>query len=278
MSIKFVKLKPAETYTHTHTHTHTSKALLSFLSIILISAPAFSYVTNSSQCDNDVLSTYSGSANLTANWQGNPITVTWYNDDTQYASNSCTYGGDLTMPSSIPQKTGYTFKGWRVRQASGGQQAQQCGLSHVDTSIDADWDADHIAWQPINGSSGWTVAQAIDNGDINPGTDHSSELSNGEWRIIFSYGTVKGMSKCSDTSGTSSTVGRPSDTNGKYCWCAATSYTPSGGSACNVASPSWVFVNDVGSASDCAFGCAAYCASFVMAVGDFRRAVFGVSQ
>ncbi|MFQ6704511.1 MAG: InlB B-repeat-containing protein, partial [Alphaproteobacteria bacterium] len=83
------------------------------MSIILISAPAFSYVTNSSQCDNDVLSTYTGPANLTANWQGNNISVTWYNGDTEYDSNQCTYGGELDVPTA-PTKTGYTFKGWRV--------------------------------------------------------------------------------------------------------------------------------------------------------------------
>ena len=78
--------------------------------------PSFAYVTNSSHCDNTDLSTYTGPANLTANWQGNTINVTWYNGDTEYDSNSCTYGGSLTMPSSIPQKTGYTFKGWRARR------------------------------------------------------------------------------------------------------------------------------------------------------------------
>ena len=137
-------------------------------------------------------------------------------------------------------------------------------------------DADHIAWQPINGSSGYTVAQVIADGYLS-GTDHSSELSNGEWRIIFSYGTVKGMSKCSNTNGDYATVGTPSNTNGQYCWCAATSYTPDGGTQCNVASPSWVFHDDIVSASYCANYCASNCAGYVMSFPDFRRAVFGVS-
>ncbi|MBQ3785437.1 MAG: hypothetical protein II843_03530, partial [Alphaproteobacteria bacterium] len=63
----------------------------------------------------------------------------------------------------------------------------------------------------------------------------------------------------------------------QYCWCKMNSYTPSGGSACNVASPSWVFNSDFESASDCALGCAYYCAGDVMSIPDFRRAVFGVA-
>ena len=231
------------------------------MSIILISAPAFSYVTDSSQCDNDVLSTYSGSANLTANWQGNNISVTWYNDDTQYASNSCTYGGNLTMPSSIPQKTGYTFKGWRVKPA-------QCSLSGLDTSIDTSWDATHVRWKPIS-SSGTTMADEF-------GTENSSDLNNGEWAVTFSYGTVKGMAKCSGTKGSYATPGTPSDTNGQYCWCQATNYTPNGGNQCNVASPSWVFYDDYESASYCANDCAFDCAYTAVVSAAFRWEVFGV--
>ncbi len=190
-------------------------------------------------------------------------------------SQSCVYDDTLTPPSTIPTRTGYTFRGWRPRDLT-------CGLSHVDTSIGADWDADYVAWQPINGSSGYTVAQAIDYGDINPGTDHSSELSNGEWRIIFSYGTVKGMAKCSGLSGDNNnrvTESELTSASGekKYCWCAATSYVPNGGNQCNVASPSWVFNADDGSASDCALDCAVNCAGYVGNDDGFRRAVFGVA-
>ena len=264
---------------------------------ILISAPTFAIIScdqslngDCPKCKNSNLQTYSGTSNLQANWQANTIQLHWYNGDTEIQnvaseSQSCVYDGTLTPPATIPTKTGYTFKGWRVRQASGGQQAQQCGLSHVDTSIYADWDLDHIAWQ-----SGYTVAQAIDDEEIGPGTDHSSELSNGEWRIIFSYGTVKGMSKCSGLSGDNNnwTWSDPSRAtiseltsagNGKYCWCAATSYTPDGGTQCNIASPSWVFGRGAyGSASECALYCAINCASIVDNYDDFRRALFGVSE
>ena len=212
---------------------------------------------------------------MQANWQANTIQLHWYNGDTEIqnvpvASQSCIYDDSLTPPSTIPTRTGYTFKGWRATQFP------QCNLSGLDASIGVDWDADYVAWQPINGSSGWTVAEEIAEGMS--GTDHSSGLGNGEWRIIFSYGTVKGRAKCSNTNGDYATVGTPSNTNGKYCWCAATSYVPNGGNQCNIASPSWVFSGNVWSASECAGDCAVSCAGNVSNDDGFRRAVFGVSQ
>ena len=109
-------------------------------------------------------------------------------------------------------------------------------------------------------------------------TENSSDLNNGEWAITFSYGTVKGMAKCSSTNGDFATSGTPSDTNGQYCWCRATNYTPNGGNQCNVSSSSWVFYGGIGSADDCADYCANYCARGVRDLDAFRRAVFGVSQ
>ena len=288
--------KSAETrrnlHTHTHTHTHTCNLLLSPKQIgticfatfaFIFSVPSFAACTSGlngtcdHKCRNSEVGTYSGTSNIQATWEPNTIALHWYNGDDEIqnvpsASQSCTYDDSLTPPSTIPTRTGYTFKGWRVKQFP------QCNLSGLDASIGVDRDADYVAWQPINGSSGYTVAQAIDDGDINPGTDHSSELSNGEWRIIFSYGTVKGRAKCSNTNGNYATVGTPSNTNGKYCWCAATSYVPNGGTQCNVASPSWVFDNNNGSASECALYCAIDCAGGIVNDTDFRRAVFGVSQ
>ena len=299
MSIKFVKLKPAELYTHTHTHTHTSSLLLSFLSIILISAPAFSYVTNSSQCDNDVLSTYSGSANLTANWTGNNISVTWYNGDTEYDSNQCTYGGELDVPTA-PTKTGYTFKGWRVKQADTSCFASQvCSLtgSGVNGLTYNTNDSTAFGQYSLDGqrkknestygltAGGWALKYT--NGGIIKGTSSCNStmptiyntvmagMSNGtmtqEQAMAAVYGSCESDAiKPGNTFSSSST--------GQYCWCKMESYTPSGGSVCNVASPSWVFLYDLGSASDCASSCVHYCTDSVQGSADFRRVVFGVSN
>ena len=170
------------------------------------------------------------------------------------------------MPSSIPQKTGYTFKGWRVKQC----------LSGLDPSIGTSFDATHARWKPISSTNAArTMADEF-------GTENSSDLNNGEWAVTFSYGTVKGMAKCSSTNGSYATPGTPSDTNGQYCWCQATNYTPNGGNQCNIASPFWVFYYDYGScdgyACDCTYNCATECAYTVVYYADFRQGLFGVSN
>ena len=298
MSIKFVKLKPAELYTHTHTHTHTCSLLLSFLSIILISAPAFSYVTDSSHCDNDVLSTYSGSANLTANWTGNTINVTWYNGDTEYDSNQCTYGGELDVPTA-PTKTGYTFKGWRVKSCFASQVCSLTGsavngLTYDDSDSTTYGYYSHDGQDKENESTygltagGWAVKDT--SGGIIKGIASCNSTKPNLWDTVMagmSNGTMTEEQAMNTLWGTCNTdTFRPSNTfnatasgqgNDQYCWCKMESYTPSSGSVCNVASPSWVFYDFIESASYCANYCAIGCARFVLRNPDFRRAVFGVA-
>ncbi|MFQ6778201.1 MAG: InlB B-repeat-containing protein [Alphaproteobacteria bacterium] len=43
----------------------------------------------------------------------NEINVNWYNGETLYETNQCTYDGAITLPTA-PEKTGYTFKGWKL--------------------------------------------------------------------------------------------------------------------------------------------------------------------
>ncbi|MFQ6777816.1 MAG: InlB B-repeat-containing protein, partial [Alphaproteobacteria bacterium] len=43
----------------------------------------------------------------------NEINVNWYNGETLYETNQCTYDGAITLPDA-PEKTGYTFKGWKL--------------------------------------------------------------------------------------------------------------------------------------------------------------------
>ena len=251
----------------------------------IFSAPLFATGipsnVSTADCKNSTLSTYSGTSNLEANWDANIITLHWYSEDNEIqnvpsTSQSCTYDGSLEpLPvSNVPTREGYTFRGWRARQAGAGQQVQQCSLSSLDTSIGGTWYAS-------KGSTGYCYYYNDDTGDEVDGDcsdSHFAGLNNSEWETNFSYGTVKGMAKCSNTNGDYATVGTPSNTNGQYCWCAATSYTPDGGTQCNIASPSWVFYGDVDSASLCANGCADDCAYRVLYYPDFRRAVFGVSQ
>ena len=211
------------------------------------------------------------------------------------------YDGTLTPPTTIPTKTGYTFKGWRVRQADTSCFASQvCGLtgSAVNGLTYNDEDSTAYGYNSNNG-------QYSENASIYGLT------STGTWAVKDTGGgIVKGIASCNSTMPTimdtimtamdngtmseeqaiaavygscASDAIKPGNTfssssSGQYCWCKMSSYTPSGGSACNVASPSWVFVGGGESASDCAYYCASDCASLVMGGPDFLRAVFGVSQ
>ena len=257
---------------------------------LLISTPLFATDISSSastaDCKYAPLQRYSGTTNLTADWQANTIQLHWYSEDNEIqnvpsTSQSCTYGGSLTPPpvSYVPTRTGYTFKGWRARDLT-------CGLRHVDTSITGTWYAS-------KGSNGYCYYYNYDT-EEEVGDDcsdsHVAGLNNGEWETNFSYGTVKGTSYCSGKSGDNNgyawsdpsraTTSELTSASGekKYCWCAATEYTPDGGTQCNIASPSWVFNDDYESASFCANNCALNCADLVGNDEGFRPAVFGVSQ
>lgn len=53
--------------------------------------------------------------------KANMIELHWYDGDIELTvpveSQLCVYGEILIPTSTIPEKIGYTFKGWRVRQA-----------------------------------------------------------------------------------------------------------------------------------------------------------------
>ena len=116
-------------------------------------------------------------------------------------------------------------------------------------------------------------------------------LNNGEWATVYSYGTVKGISMCTNISSSIYasipanqsgiqtaydnwvSSGRPSATTsfaGGSCYCKVTEP--------NVSAARWVLRASYSGAS-CANGCAAYCAGRARDYADFRGALFsGVSQ
>ena len=252
--------------------------------------PSFAYVTNSSQCDNSVLSTYTGPANLTANWTGNNIEVTWYNGDTRYASNSCTYGGNLTMPSSIPQKTGYTFRGWRVRQAAPVTVAGV--LSAVNTNTDgttSNYNGDHFDYSI---EMGRTYNAAIDDWDYD--YLNFGEVAVGEWSVTFPYGTVFGVAECRNSLG-GTEYGESDqeyevnpDDNGDhvgldYCYCRIYGFEPDGGTK-QIDSSSFepvfaeminpIYAEGPDSDNGCKYSCASECAIKVETDSSFRTSVY----
>lgn len=75
-------------------------------------------LTNGATCDSGNLgkSENGSTAKTEAIWNANTININWYNGDTRVAQNTCTYDGQITLPTE-PSKPGYTFSGWRLRGA-----------------------------------------------------------------------------------------------------------------------------------------------------------------
>ena len=256
----------------------------------IFSVPSFAACTTGlngtcdHKCRNSEVGTYSGTSNIQATWEPNTIALHWYNGDDELtvasASQSCVYDGTLTPPTTIPTKTGYTFKGWRVRQTPCSFANQVCGLTGSGVN--------GLTYN-LNGSTAYGYNS--NNGQNSTNASIYGLTSTGTWAVKdTSGGIVKGIASCNGTNSLGeydsceSDAIKPGNTfssssGGQYCWCKISSYTPSGGSACNVASPSWVFYDDNGSASLCASNCASSCAiGGVVYDLDFRRALFGVSQ
>jgi len=120
--------------------------------------------------------------------------------------------------------------------------------------------------------------------------DLYDSLNNGEWATVFSYGTVKGISMCtnissditysipSNQSGIQTAYdnwvssGRPTTlplTGRAYCYCKMTDP--------NVSAARWVFRYS-SSVSNCANDCAGRCANGARTDADYRGALFGATS
>ena len=201
-------------------------------------------------------------------------------------------------------KPGYTFAGWRVRQAQCSFASSVCGLT-----------GSQVNALTYNDSDDSIYGFYSHDGQYTQNTSTYGLTSTGTWAVKdTNNGVIRGIASCNSTMPTimdtvmaamenetmteeqalnaiwgscSSDAIKPSNTfsntsnlnNGdQYCWCKMESYTPNNGSACNVASPSWVFCTDADSVPDCESACTSYCAMMISLYGDvFRRAVFGVA-
>ena len=259
------------------------KLFLTSAIIAVMSYPAIALDANdhiqpspTNDCVESTLGTATGPANLEADWNANTINLEWYNEDTKLTvpttSNTCTYDGGITLPSTNPTKTGYTFRGWQVRAA------QQCLPSDFNyTNITP---LSPYGYTRLNGTAGGNEST------------YGLTVGSGEWAVDYgSAGVIKGMAKCSAKSGNhngstwtnassewSASESELTSASGEaqYCWCQITGYdADKDKNYCQVASPSWVFYADGGSASDCARTCAYSCAIFVQNHPDYRAAVFG---
>ena len=276
--------------------------------------------TGDNMCIYNVLNTYTGPANLQAGWQANTIQLKWYNGDQQLnvqsAANNCTYDSGLTIPSTAPTKTGYTFAGWKIKAASNPcLVGPVCGLTSSLAAIDGEhtWAKGEVEGNPRCQYDGY-YTECSDSA--------FTSLNTHEWKVEFSHGIVRGTASCNNNPGGglsvyNTQVGQileqidagilteeegesqlsalesqwysspgtcqpagtfSSSSAGQYCWCHAESYTPNGGSSCNVSSLAWVsYDSDLESADDCADNCANICAGIVQYGSASRAAVFGVA-
>jgi len=254
------------------------KKIVSILAI-LITVPALATdITNSSDCDNTTLGTYSAPVDMEAKWTANTINLQWYDDanDSTPTNTTCQYSSTIALPSQ-PTKPGYNFAGWQLRQA---------------TTFDLSTLAEYIN----SGGNAW-ISRSVPTNEYNNGNPMCrngysedgtcsdaifSDLDNGEWKVPFDYGTVRGVALCSSTNGTYATTGTPDETGTgttQYCWCKASGFAePNSSTYTNVASPSWVFNYDNGNADGCAYRCARDCAYYVIDYSAFRRAVYGITE
>ena len=258
-----------------------TSAIIAVMSYPAIALDANNHIEpgSANDCVESTLGTATGPANLEADWTANTINLEWYNEDTKLTvpttSNTCRYDGQITLPSTNPTKTGYTFRGWQVRVA-------QCLPS--DFNYNNITESSPYGYTRLNGEYG------------DKETDYGLTVGSGEWAVDYGdAGVIKGMAKCSAKSGNhnggtwnnnassewSASESELTSASGetKYCWCQITGYdADKDKNYCPVASPSWVFNGGRGSASGCAASCASFCAGYVRDRSGFRAALFGQVQ
>ena len=215
-----------------------------FSAILMLSTiPAFATGVPSTEttadCDNTTLNTYTGTSNLQADWRANTIALHWYSDGEELnniptESQSCVYDSTLTPPPA-PTKTGYTFKGWRVKQAPA------CSFT---------------AASAVNGMSVVDRGYAHLDGRAGKNETKYGLTTPGEWAREYNGGILKGIAECRNVDDRDPDFIRTK----RFCWCQTTNYTPNGGTRCNFETPLWVFKSERDSESDCLEECAWRCA------------------
>ena len=248
--------------------------------------PDISADTTTVSCADSALNTNDGPANIEINWEPNEIEVRWYNGNTLMTSNTCTYDGALTMPSTIPTRTGYTFKGWRVRPQMDFTTIVYNGNDRFGYSIDEP--NSNSPYYPQNNCM--TERGAYSRSWANCNDNIFQELQLYEWKAgqnNYFYGASKisakiGNNNCdewdNDSSNWKATYDELQGASGteKYCWCQLTGYKPSGSSVSyrptNILP--WIYVATTNVNITCSMWCAA---KFTMYL-NFRQALLGKLQ
>jgi len=203
----------------------------------------------------------------TAQWTVNSIALSW---DANGADNggtggggTCSYDSAITLPTN-PTKTGYTFKGWKVK--TGFDLTTITGTNLTDDGI-AHGCMSH-------------------NGVVNDNTSAYGLTEPGTWGVTLADSStkVRGTALCStDGSGLSmGATGTPNESGTDlYCWCKVTGYQASGSSewqdvvSGNSSTP-WIFLDGMGSSTGCEYDCADVCAGQFQNNFELRRFLFGM--
>jgi len=263
----------------------------------------------SGSCTEPTLGTYEGSADFEAKWDANDVKIRWYNNNTlmqndtvvhnNIDANTCEYDSALNLPTN-PQRTGYTFAGWKVRPAM-----NFSTLTSLETGSER-WGKGYVLSSGADYCYHKTGTGSADT--VNCKTDSNfNTLNQKEWKVEFRSGSTKGMlygsGHCSAKSGDNSSYTFPAGSSSnwlatynqleaasgtkQYCWCQATGWQPENSSTIYANSnqimygdmsvgsnAAWVFGIDVSSAATCARNCATACAGYALDYSVFRRALF----
>jgi hypothetical protein len=263
-------------------------------SLILISQKSFSenIPSENPTCDNSTLGVYSGSVALEPDWGANKISIRWYNNNTLMtnvtaAESTCEYDSTIDV-ATAPSRTGYNFSGWRVRQ--------QIDFAALRPTLTFNSTQERWSVGAVYGTGARYCWHAVHtNNSVHEACSLRAEyndLEANEWKTETGQGMIYGSAHCSGKSGNthsstwstdyksdwSSTLAELDAASGekKYCWCQVTGFKPTNASTIQgpLASLSWVFSSDSGSASNCSNRCAAGCSHDVRRNSGFRAALF----
>jgi len=203
----------------------------------------------SGSCTEPTLGTYEGSADFEAKWDANDVKIRWYNNNTlmqndtvvhnNIDANTCEYDSALNLPTN-PQRTGYTFAGWKVRPAM-----NFSTLTSLSTGSER-WGHGYKDNQDICWHTTGTGSIPADGYDSCKTTAAYNDLELHEWKVEFRSGSTKGMlygsGHCSAKSGNTSSYTWPAGSSSswlatynqleeasgekRYCWCQATGWQP----------------------------------------------------
>jgi hypothetical protein len=267
-----------------------------FLSIFL-SQKSFSenIPSENPTCDNSTLGVYSGSVALEPDWGANKIPIRWYNNNTLItdvtsAESECTYDSTIDV-ATAPSRTGYNFSGWTVRP--------QIDFAALRPTLTFNSTQERWSVGAVYGTGARYCWHAVHTNDsVHEACSLRAEytdLEANEWKTETGQGMIYGSAHCSAKSGNhhsstwstdyksdwASTLAELDAASGekKYCWCQVTGFKPTNSSTIEgpLASLSWVFSYDGGSASNCSYSCANYCSNDVRSDSGFRAALFAGS-